>query len=76
MKVLQFSTTDAPDCMYLHLLRKLGTAMHATARPRSGVATSAATNLVVRYERKTGLEPSVRSLRVRDGGLDVVRRAA
>lgn len=29
---------------------------------------------VVTYERKTGLEPAV--LQVREGGLDVVRRAA
>jgi hypothetical protein len=27
-------------------------------------------------ERKTGLEPAIRALRVRDGGLDLLRRAA
>lgn len=30
----------------------------------------------LRVERKTGLERAVRTLRVRDGGLDLLRRAA
>ena len=38
MKVLQFSTTDARGCMGLHLLRKLGTGLHAAARLCGDVA--------------------------------------
>jgi hypothetical protein len=40
--------------------------MRAVVTPERRVST----------ERKTGLEPAVRSLRVRDGGLEVLRPAA
>jgi len=33
-------------------------------------------SLLLRMERKTGLIRAVRALRVRDGGLDLLRRAA
>jgi hypothetical protein len=79
MKVLQFSTTDAQHCIDLHSLRKLGTALHAHARRCGGAATSAATEVCWRHERKTGAQPlasTTGTLRVRDGGLDLLRRAA